>query len=63
MEIPMMFKKNNQKYLIEKEYPNFVLYTNLSTGVKECFTRHELGLIQEKVKPPKNDLNVEKVKL
>lgn len=32
------------------------------TGVKETFQRYDLGLVKEIVKPPRADLNVEKVK-
>lgn len=48
-------------YLI-KEYPNFILYNDMLTGVKETFQRYDLGLVKEMVKPPKSDLKVEKVK-
>ena len=34
-----------------KEYKNFVLYEEMWTGIKECFHKHELGLITEKEKP------------
>lgn len=30
---------------------------------RECFSFHELGMLEEMVEPPKFDLNVEKVKL
>ena len=46
MRIPKIVSQNNKEYIIIKEYPNFVLYVDWITGVKECFTYHELGLIQ-----------------
>lgn len=63
MKIPKIISKNNHKYILEKEYPNFIIYKDMITGVKECFNRQELGLIKEIVKPPKSDLNVENVKI
>lgn len=43
----MILKTNNKKYILEKMYPNHALYTDLDTGLKECFTFHELGMIEE----------------
>ena len=51
MKIPKTLKKNNKKYTFIKEYENYVLYEEMWTGIKECFNKHELGLIQEKEKP------------
>lgn len=51
MKIPKVISKNNNEYIIVKEYENYVLYENLFTGAKECFSRHELGLITETTKP------------
>ena len=53
-------KKENRKYLFVKEYENFVLYEEMWTGIKECFHKHELGLIEEKVKA--RNLSPEKVR-
>ena len=47
----MILKTNNKKYILEKMYPNHALYTDLDTGLKECFTFHELGMIQEIMEP------------
>lgn len=44
---PMILKTNNKRYILEKMYPNHALYTDLDTGLKECFTFHELGMIEE----------------
>ena len=46
MKIPKIINKNNHKYIFKKQYPNYVLYVDLLTGVRECFTFHELGLIK-----------------
>lgn len=51
MKIPKVISKNNHEYILVKEYPNFILYKDLLTGVKECFTLYQLGLIEEEVKP------------
>lgn len=47
MKIPTIIRKNNHDYIYVKEYPNFILYKDMITGVKECFKRQELGLIKE----------------
>ena len=47
MKIPKAISKNNHEYILVKEYPNFILYKDLITGVKECFTPYQLGLIKE----------------
>lgn len=54
MKIPKIISKNNHEYMFEKEYPNYIMYKEKITGIKECFSRHELGLIKEKMKPSKN---------
>lgn len=51
MKIPKVISKNNHEYILVKEYPNFILYKDLLTGVKECFTLYQLGLIKEQEKP------------
>ena len=60
MKIPKTLKKNNRKYTFVKEYENFVLYEEITTKIKECFHKHELGLIKEKVKA--RNLSPEKVR-
>jgi len=47
MYCPMKYKKDNREYILEKVYPNYALYCNLDYGYKECFTFHELGMIEE----------------
>lgn len=48
---PMILPKGKKKYILEKMYPNHALYTDLDTGLKECFTFHELGMIEEMAEP------------
>lgn len=54
MEIQKVIHKENHKYIFEKEYPNYIMYKDMITGVKECFNRHELGLIKEMMKPSRD---------
>ena len=63
MKIPKVISKNNHEYTFVKEYPNYIMYEDMITHKKECFNRQDLGLIKEIIKPPRSDLNVEKVKL
>lgn len=51
MKIPKIINKNGHEYIFVKEYPNFILYKDMLTGVKEAFQRYDLGLVKEKVKP------------
>ena len=55
MKIPKILKKNNRKYKLLKIYKNYVLYEEEWTGYKECFSKHELGLIKEQEKPKKGN--------
>ena len=50
MKIPKVISKNNHEYIFTKQYPNYVLYVDLLTGVKECFSYHELGMIKDVLK-------------
>ncbi len=63
MKIPKIISKNNHEYILVKEYKNFIMYEDMITHIKECFNRQELGLVKEMIKPPRADLNVEKVKI
>lgn len=63
MKIPKIISKNNHEYILVKEYKNFIMYEDMMTHSKECFNRQELGLVKEMIKPPRADLNVEKVKI
>ena len=49
--IPLTITKNRKEYIFVKKYPNFLLYEDLKTKVKECFDFHELGMIKEAVIP------------
>lgn len=42
MKIPKMIKKNKKIYVFEKKYPNYYMYKNRSTGIKECFSSFDL---------------------
>ncbi len=50
MTILKIISKNNHEYIFEKVYPNFIMYKDMLTGAKECFSRHELGLIKKQPK-------------
>lgn len=50
MKIPKIISKNRHEYIFVKEYPNFIMYKDMLTGVNECFSRHELGLIKKQPK-------------
>ena len=63
MKIPRIISKNNHEYILVKEYKNFIMYEDMITHTKECFNKQELGLVKEMIKPPRADLNVEKVKI
>lgn len=47
MRIPRVIGKNGNQYIFVKEYPNFIMYKDMITGTKECFSRHDLGLLKE----------------
>lgn len=47
MKIPKIISKNGHEYIFVKEYKNFVLYKNMLTGVNECFSEYDLGLIDK----------------
>lgn len=51
MRIPKIVSKKNREYILVKEYKNHILYKDMLTGSMECFTRHELGLMKEGIKP------------
>ena len=55
MKIPKILRKNSRKYKLLKIYKNYVLYEEEWTGYKECFSKHELGLIKEQEKPKKGN--------
>lgn len=47
MKIPKILKKNNRTYKLIKIYETYALYEEVWFGYKECFMKHELGLIQD----------------
>ena len=53
MKIPKIISKNKHQYILVKEYPNHILYMDMLTYAKECFSRHELGMVKEIIKPDK----------
>lgn len=53
MKIPKIISKNGHEYIFVKEYPNFILYKDMITGVKETFQRYDLGLVKEIIPRPK----------
>ncbi len=57
MKIPKIISKNNHEYIFVKEYPNFVLYEDMITHVKECFSRYELGHRTQQIKVRKINVN------
>lgn len=34
MKIPKIISKNNREYILVKEYPSFIMYKDMTTGVK-----------------------------
>lgn len=62
MKIPDILKKGNRQYIKVKEYSNYVLYIDWITGIRECFTYHELGLIKPIEGRLKKSLRPERVK-
>lgn len=46
MKIPKIISKNGHEYIFVKEYPNFILYQDMMTGVKETFQKYDLGLVK-----------------
>lgn len=54
MKIPKIISKNNHEYIFVKEYPNFIMYKDMITGVKQNFNRQELGLVKEMTEKTKN---------
>lgn len=50
MRILKVISKNNHEYIFVKEYDKFILYKDMITKVKECFSKQELGLIKNEKK-------------
>ena len=47
MKIPKTIIKDNREYILEKIYPEFIMYKDKKIGTKTCFRRQELGLVKE----------------
>ncbi len=64
MKIPKVISKNGHEYIfVQKCNDKVYLYKDMLYGYKETFTLYDLGLVKEMIPPPRNDLNVEKVKM
>lgn len=61
MKIPKVIRKNNRKYIFVKKYPNYFMYQYMTTGVKECFSKYDLGLLKEMFEPSKDLFKIHKV--
>lgn len=61
MKIPKIISKNNHEYILVKEYPNYVMYMDMLTHVKECFPRHELGMVKQILEPTKKLRKIHKI--
>lgn len=48
-----IIKQRGRKFKFIKEYETYCLYEDVETGIKECFSKSELGLIIPKIKPPR----------
>ena len=53
MKIPKIISKNGHEYIFVKEYPNFILYQDMVTWVKETFQKYDLGLVKAVTVIPK----------
>lgn len=62
MKIPKIISKDNHEYIFIKEYKNFIMYEDMLTHCKECFSRQELGLIKSTNIMKGFKLNPQKVK-
>jgi hypothetical protein len=61
MKIPKIISKNNHKYILVKEYKNFIMYEDMITHSKECFNRQELGLVKEQMERTKKLYKIHKI--
>ena len=50
MDIPKTIINRNRRYKFIKEYPNFILYQDVETGVREAFKRSDLGMVEHTIK-------------
>lgn len=49
MYCPRILKKDNKEYILEKVYEKnrYALYFEWNMNIRECFSFHELGMIEE----------------
>ena len=47
MKIPKIITSKGKQFILVKEYPNFIMYKDMLTGVKECFNKQELGILKK----------------
>ncbi len=51
MKIPKVISKNGHEYILEKQVNDTIfLYKDMLYGYRECFCKHELGLIEKQPK-------------
>lgn len=48
MKIPKFIKRKGRIYKFIKKYENFVLYENIMTKTKTCFSLFDLNLLEDK---------------
>ncbi len=61
MKISKFIIKNKRKYIFVKRCnKNLFLYEDMSNGFKECFTRSDLGLVEETILAHRNDIHPER---
>ena len=62
MGVPKRFSKNNHEYIFVKQVnKTMFLYKDMLYGYNECFTKFDLGMVKEVVKPPKTEVKPERV--
>lgn len=62
MGVPKIFSKNNHEYIFVKQVnKTMFLYKEMLYGYNECFTKFDLGMVKEVVKPPKTEVKPERV--
>ena len=62
MGVPKIFSKNNHEYIFVKQVnKTMFLYKDMLYGYNKCFTKFDLGMVKEVVKPPKTEVKPERV--
>ena len=61
MEVPKIYTIKNKEYFLVKQYKDYARYQT-ARGVCECFSFHELGMIEEMIEPPQRYCNPELVR-